>query len=1021
MKLLKPSWVHHDEKPIFSVDVHQECLKFATGGQGVDSGRVVIWNLIPVLSEKAELDENVPKMLCQMDNHLACVNCVRWSQSGLMLASCSDDKLVMIWRQSKGPSGVFGTGGIHKNPESWKCVFTLRGHSGDVLDLAWSPQDRWLASCSIDNTIIVWDAQNFPAMVAMLKGHTGLVKGVAWDPVGKYLASQSDDRSVKIWKTSDWTCSSTITEPFEECGGTTHILRLSWSPDGQYLVSAHAMNGGGPTAQIIEREGWKCDKDFVGHRKAVTCVRFHTAILKRQAPKSQKPQQYCCLAVGSRDRSLSVWMTALQRPLVVIHELFNDSILDLSWGPDKCILMACSGDGTVACLQFSENELGTPLSEEDKNTLYQRIYGKTAAILTNGSSAATDLLIENPELLTCTQDKIKPPTLPTIQVTNHNNNIENSLTQAAANGFGYGSRSSTSTQNANAMEIGQSTPIKAINKQMETRTKDGKRRITPVFIPLNQDVAQTNTTTNTNSSSFAQATTEVTGSASMPSEGEAVIASTSSASMKDSTTSPGSSANTLPKTNITDQERGRLDSRLVKSSTAKPRVEPFTVSKDNFQSFPNFKQTPQHFSNDDKTSATTSNAASATKSYQASTMGPKINITATTKCEYQKTALDYRVHVSNGCVPTNNGLLAKVTAFRLATGKLWETFVGSPVVNFNFCLKCVMLCSLDGSMRLLDLQTGSPLMPIISLTTAAIQCAFCPKGLLVGVITECGLLRIWNIATCSAVLATTCNEIFGKHGSVLQFTITEQGVPMILFSNGQAFSYSAQLQSWLVLNTKDPIMRHGLRTSIPKELNKNYLCYPLTSIQAATTTFVTQSTGIDLNANDWQSVAKISFIENQIKLCEAINSAEELKYWYTMLAFHLAIGNNENKLRLLLNDLLGTGTRSISSQNEYILNISKHEILDLVLEQLKVHIKWQRIYMEYNELYQQLKIRRQAKLKKQQQQQEQEQQILQETEKEKSVNLTTKSPEENDAAAAITTSSNSSLNCAKLETRMDIT
>lgn len=37
-------------------------------------------------------------------------------------------------------------------------------------------------------------------------------------------------------------------------------------------VSAHAMNSGGPTAQIIEREGWKCDKDFVGHRKAVTCV-----------------------------------------------------------------------------------------------------------------------------------------------------------------------------------------------------------------------------------------------------------------------------------------------------------------------------------------------------------------------------------------------------------------------------------------------------------------------------------------------------------------------------------------------------------------------------------------------------------------------------------------------------------------------------------------------------------------------------------------------------------------------------
>lgn len=49
-------------------------------------------------------------------------------------------------------------------------------------------------------------------------------------------------------------------------------MRLSWSPDGHYLVSAHAMNNSGPTAQIIEREGWKTNMDFVGHRKAVTVV-----------------------------------------------------------------------------------------------------------------------------------------------------------------------------------------------------------------------------------------------------------------------------------------------------------------------------------------------------------------------------------------------------------------------------------------------------------------------------------------------------------------------------------------------------------------------------------------------------------------------------------------------------------------------------------------------------------------------------------------------------------------------------
>jgi hypothetical protein len=38
--------------------------------KGEDSGRIVIWNMAPVVSEKIENDENIPKMLCQMDNHL---------------------------------------------------------------------------------------------------------------------------------------------------------------------------------------------------------------------------------------------------------------------------------------------------------------------------------------------------------------------------------------------------------------------------------------------------------------------------------------------------------------------------------------------------------------------------------------------------------------------------------------------------------------------------------------------------------------------------------------------------------------------------------------------------------------------------------------------------------------------------------------------------------------------------------------------------------------------------------------
>lgn len=75
-------------------------------------------------------------------------------------------------------------------------------------------------------------------------------------------------------------------DSLSQCGGTTHVLRLSWSPDGQYLVSAHAMNNSGPTAQIVERDGWKTNMDFVGHRKAVTVV-VRTGSLSLGTTRSQ--------------------------------------------------------------------------------------------------------------------------------------------------------------------------------------------------------------------------------------------------------------------------------------------------------------------------------------------------------------------------------------------------------------------------------------------------------------------------------------------------------------------------------------------------------------------------------------------------------------------------------------------------------------------------------------------------------------------------------------------------------------
>lgn len=599
------------------------------------------------------------------DNHLSCVNAVRWSGNGQMLASGADDKLLMIWKKAPGPSGSFGSAGVTKNVENWRCASTLRGHAMDVLDLAWSPQDRWLASCSVDNTIIIWDAQSFPTIVSMLKGHMGLVKGVTWDPVGKFLASQSDDRSIKIWKTSDWTIQNTITEPFEECGGTTHILRLSWSPDGQYLVSAHAMNGGGPTAQIIERDGWKCDKDFVGHRKAVTCVRFHNSILKRQAPKTNKLQQYCCLAIGSRDRCLSVWMTALQRPLLVIRDLFTESILDLSWSHDGYILLACSGDGTIACLQFNEDQLGKPLSEEDKNSLYQRMYGKDATIDIS-AQAEKEMIIENADLLGVTMEKPRGPPvlLPSPQV-KETPPVTFKPPQLL---------SSTSVA---------PSPNKPILKQVETKTADGKRRITPMFIPLTEESPAAPAELSSSSQARSQIVIE-----------------------KKTETPPAETPPQQQQQTTPLSEPLKLDTRLA------------------------YRDTPQKPKSGFGDATLLASPAMATPKNAI----PIVRMNAgkaqpVVGGQCVKIAGDHRVQVLNDAHKTQFGSISRVVCMNLSQQqgtdkKAWELMVGSTVTAFSICSKYVLIGAMDGSVRLIHIKTGRLVVPILNQSNPIMLSAF---------------------------------------------------------------------------------------------------------------------------------------------------------------------------------------------------------------------------------------------------------------------------------------------------------
>jgi len=87
--------------------------------------------------------------------HTGPVLCVRWANSGRWLASGSDDEIVMIWDLDPTARGkVWGSDEV--NIEGWKPLKRLPGHESDVTDLAWSPEDRYLASVGLDSQVLIW-------------------------------------------------------------------------------------------------------------------------------------------------------------------------------------------------------------------------------------------------------------------------------------------------------------------------------------------------------------------------------------------------------------------------------------------------------------------------------------------------------------------------------------------------------------------------------------------------------------------------------------------------------------------------------------------------------------------------------------------------------------------------------------------------------------------------------------------------------------------------------------------------
>ena len=233
--------------------------------------------------------------------------------------------------------------------------------------------------------MVVWSGHTFEKLKTIL-GHQSHVKGLAFDPANKYFATASDDRTIKIWRfnspgpnssahdqMNNFVLEKTISSPFTASPLTTYFRRCSWSPDGNHVAAANAVNGPVSSVAIVNRGSWDGDIHLIGHEGPVEVCAFSPRLFSQQ-PLSAIPRDAkghlissmnSVIACAGQDKALSIWITTNPRPLIITQDLTVKSISDLAWTPDGKSLFLTSLDGSILAVLFQHGELGFEISLED--------------------------------------------------------------------------------------------------------------------------------------------------------------------------------------------------------------------------------------------------------------------------------------------------------------------------------------------------------------------------------------------------------------------------------------------------------------------------------------------------------------------------------------------------------------------------------------------------------------------------------------------------------------------------------
>ena len=221
------------------------------------------------------------------------------------------DRAVAFSPDGKHLAIATGAGIWIYDPQTYREMALLTGHTGVIRTVAFSPDGETLASGARDATVKLWNVENGENITTLARNGSG-VESVAFSPDGKMLAAGAEGGIIKLWDIENGQNLATFK------GDAPRVFSVVFSPDSKTVASGGSDN----TIKLWDVETKQNIATLIGHEQIIFSVAF--------SPDGR------ILASGSQDDTVRLWHVETGQDLHTFKH--RERVFSVAFSPDGKVI-----------------------------------------------------------------------------------------------------------------------------------------------------------------------------------------------------------------------------------------------------------------------------------------------------------------------------------------------------------------------------------------------------------------------------------------------------------------------------------------------------------------------------------------------------------------------------------------------------------------------------------------------------------------------------------------------------------